>query len=133
MAKKTDDPYLSELESSMEELDKEFLDEATSVDTPSEPAAPSSPEGASPKAKTHAPVSKEAFALSPDVPVNLVAVMGRKTITMKELLNLQLGQVVEFDKGPADAVDVVVGGKVIAKAELVQVEGKLGIRILKVI
>ncbi|MDO8461909.1 MAG: FliM/FliN family flagellar motor switch protein [Deltaproteobacteria bacterium] len=128
MVKKTDDPYLSELESSMEELDKEFLEEATSVDIPEEPTVPSTP-----KAKTHAPVSKEALTLSPDVPISLVAVMARKAITMKDLLNLQLGQVVEFDKSPTDAVDVVVGGKVIAKAELVQVEGKLGIRILKVI
>ncbi|QQR79688.1 MAG: FliM/FliN family flagellar motor switch protein [Deltaproteobacteria bacterium] len=69
--------------------------------------------------------------LAPDVPVHLTAMMGRKSATVKDLLDLKTGDVVEFDRKPMDPLDIVVSGKVIAKAELVVVDGRLGVRILK--
>ena len=76
---------------------------------------------------------KEVLDLAPDIPVQLVAVMGRKEVTVKDLLDLRMGQVIDFNHLPTEPVDVVVAGKVIGKGELVEVDGKLGIRILKLL
>ncbi|MBI1910177.1 MAG: FliM/FliN family flagellar motor switch protein [Deltaproteobacteria bacterium] len=125
-----DDPYLNELESSLEEMEKEEIvtDDPTQVDLQKEPV-PVPAKAGSPKVKK----VPEGLLLTQDVPVSLVAVLGRKTVNLKELLGFKMGQVVELDKGPGDAVDVVVNGKVVAKGELVDVEGKIGIRILRMI
>jgi len=76
---------------------------------------------------------KEALELSADMPVQVVVVMGRKGLTIKDLLDLQSGQVVEMDCAPTDPVEIVAAGKVIAKGELVDVDGKLGVRILQLL
>jgi flagellar motor switch protein FliM len=61
----------------------------------------------------------------------MVAVLGRKGVTVKDLLGLRMGQVVELDKMPGEAIDLVASGKIIGKGELVEVDGKLGVRVLK--
>lgn len=76
-------------------------------------------------------LSGDVLNLAPDVPVQITAMMGRKSATVKDLLDLKTGDVVEFDRKPMDPLDIVVSGKVIAKAELVVVDGRLGVRILK--
>jgi type III secretion system YscQ/HrcQ family protein len=70
--------------------------------------------------------------LAADVPVQLIAVMGKKTMTVKEILSLKKGQVLELNRFPNEAIDIVVGGKLMAKGELVEVDGKLGVRIIKI-
>lgn len=117
---KKKDPYLEELEKidDLEEGEEEPEEEATKVDfelPPSEEEAP----------------LKEILGLSPDIPVQMVVVMGRKAVTVKDLLGLRMGQVIEMDKMPAEAVDLVANGKIIGKGELVEVDGKLGVRVLK--
>ncbi len=77
------------------------------------------------------PLAEDVLHLAPDVPVQLTAMMGRKSATVKDLLDLKAGDIVEFDRKPADPLDIVVSGKVIAKAELVVVDGRLGVRVLK--
>jgi flagellar motor switch protein FliN len=74
---------------------------------------------------------QEILDLSPDMSVPLVIVMGRKNYTVKDLLDLRMGQVLDLDRPPLDPVDLVAGGRVIGKGELVEVEGNLGVRILK--
>lgn len=69
--------------------------------------------------------------IAADVPVQVVAVMGKKNVTLKELASMRIGGVVELDRPANEIVDLVAGGKLIAKGELVEIEGKLGIRIVK--
>lgn len=71
--------------------------------------------------------------LSPDIPVPLTVVMGRKRVTVKDLLELRSGQVVEMEQRLGEPVEIVAAGKVIAKGELVDVEGKLGVRVLQLL
>ena len=78
-------------------------------------------------------VVKDLLDLSPDLAVQVTVVLSRREATVRDLLGLRMGQVVELDKSPTDAVDIVAGGKIIGKGELVDVEGKLGIRILKLL
>lgn len=77
------------------------------------------------------PPVKELLDLSPDLTVPLVVVMGRKSFTVRDLLALRIGQVMDLERAPLEPVDLVAAGKVVGKGELVEVDGKLGIRILK--
>ena len=68
-----------------------------------------------------------------DVPVKLSAELGSCKMTMQELLDLDLGTVVQLDK-PANAnVDVYVNQKLVARGEVVVAEDNFGIRIKEVI
>lgn len=73
-----------------------------------------------------------ALGLTADVPVQMVAVLGKKTATVKEIISLKKGQVIELNRFPNEAVDLVANGKLVAKGELVEIDGKLGVRIIKI-
>jgi len=68
-----------------------------------------------------------------DVPVKLSAELGNCKMTMQELLDLDLGTVVQLDK-PANAnVDVYVNQKLVARGEVVVAEDNFGIRIKEIV
>ena len=71
--------------------------------------------------------------LAADVPVQVVAVLGKRSFNMQDLMNFHVGQVVDLYRPANETVDLVVGGKLIAKGELVSIDGKLGVKILKLI
>lgn len=73
------------------------------------------------------------LSIAADVPVQVVAVMGKKSITIKELALLRMGEVIELGRPANEIVDLVAGGRLIAKGELVEIEGKLGVRIVKMV
>lgn len=77
--------------------------------------------------------SSVAFEASPDVDVQLVAVMGKHKITLRDLLDLKMGSVVDLKRPPNEMVDLVANGKLIARGELVEIDGKLGVKILKMV
>ncbi|HEX5035327.1 MAG TPA: FliM/FliN family flagellar motor switch protein [bacterium] len=77
-------------------------------------------------------VDRRGAGLTADVPVQLVAVLGKKAISIKEILSLKKGQVLELNRFPNEAVDLVANGKLMAKGELVEIDGKLGVRIIKI-
>ncbi|HPQ80117.1 MAG TPA: FliM/FliN family flagellar motor switch protein [bacterium] len=78
-------------------------------------------------------LADEMASLSPDFPVSLVAVVGKTTTTVRDLINLRLGQAIDLGRAPGETVDLVANGKLIARGELVEMEGKLGVRILKMV
>jgi flagellar motor switch protein FliN/FliY len=68
-----------------------------------------------------------------DVPVSLTIELGSCQLPMKEVLQLNIGSVVQLDK-PADApVELSVNGKLIARGEVVVVEGRFGVKITEVL
>lgn len=109
--------------------DLDLDDEApTKVASPS-PAAPSRPV---PQPEPD-DLSRSNENLARDVPVQLAAVMDKKTLSLGQILEMRVGEVIDFNKGPSDTIDLVANGKLVAKAELVMVDGKLGVRIIKLI
>lgn len=68
-----------------------------------------------------------------EVPVQMAAVLAKKSLMLKDILGLKTGEVIDFSKRPEDPLDLVVNGKLVAKAELVLVDGKLGAKIVKLI
>lgn len=71
--------------------------------------------------------------LAPDVPVNLVAVIGKTTTNVGDLLKYRIGRVIELGRPPGESVDVVANGRLIARGELVDIDGQLGVKILKMV
>lgn len=75
----------------------------------------------------------EILNMSSDIPVQLVAVIGKTTISVKDLMNYQMGQVIDLSRPPGETVDLVASGKLFARGELVDIDGKLGVRIVKLV
>jgi flagellar motor switch protein FliM len=78
-------------------------------------------------------VGEESAKMTADVPVQVVAVLGKKTISVKELVSLKLGQVIDLARPVSETVDLIAGGKLFAKGELVDIDGKLGVRVIKIV
>jgi flagellar motor switch protein FliN/FliY len=68
-----------------------------------------------------------------DVPVSLTIELGGCQLPMREVLQLNIGSVVQLDK-PADApVELSINGKLIARGEVVVIEDRFGVKITEVI
>jgi flagellar motor switch protein FliN/FliY len=68
-----------------------------------------------------------------DVPMSLTIELGSCQLPMKDVLQLNVGSVVQLDK-PADApVELSVNGKLIARGEVVIIEERYGVKITEVI
>jgi len=68
-----------------------------------------------------------------DVPVRLTAELGSCQMSMHELLDLELGSVVQLDKPASANVDVYVNHKLVARGEVVVADDNFGIRIKEVV
>ncbi|MGE5490852.1 MAG: flagellar motor switch protein FliN [Actinomycetota bacterium] len=68
-----------------------------------------------------------------DIPVNITVELGRTKITIKNLLQLAHGSVVELDAMAGEPMDVLVNGTLIAQGEVVVVNDKFGIRLTDII
>ena len=68
-----------------------------------------------------------------DVPVQLTAELGRTRITIKNLLQLSQGSVVELDGLAGKPMDIFINGYLIAQGEVVVVNEKFGIRLTDII
>ncbi len=71
--------------------------------------------------------------LAEDMPLQIVAVLGKKTMTLKEVVALKQGEVIDLKKMPHDTIDLVANGKLVARGELVLIDGKVGIQIKQLI
>jgi flagellar motor switch protein FliN/FliY len=82
------------------------------------------------------PISKEDAAKLDgilDIPVTISMEVGRSFISIRNLLQLNQGSVVELDRVAGEPLDVMVNGTLIAHGEVVVVNDKFGIRLTDVI
>ncbi|GAB6259896.1 flagellar motor switch protein FliN [Photobacterium sp. CCB-ST2H9] len=68
-----------------------------------------------------------------DIPVTISMEVGRTKISIRNLLQLNQGSVVELDRVAGESLDVLVNGTLIAHGEVVVVNDKFGIRLTDVI
>jgi len=68
-----------------------------------------------------------------DVPVTISMEIGRTRITIRNLLQLNQGSVVELDRLAGEPMDVLVNGTLIAQGEVVVVNEKFGLRLTDII
>jgi flagellar motor switch protein FliN/FliY len=68
-----------------------------------------------------------------DVPVTLAMEVGRTRISIRNLLQLNQGSVVELDRAAGEPLDVFVNGTLVAHGEVVVINEKFGIRLTDVV
>lgn len=68
-----------------------------------------------------------------DIPVKLYVELGRTRITIKQLLELTQGSVVELEGLAGDPMDILINGHLVAQGEVVVVDEKYGIRVTEII
>lgn len=68
-----------------------------------------------------------------DVSLEVVAELGRTTKSIKDILGLSPGSIIELNRLVGESIDVVVSGKLVAKGEVVVIEEIFGIRITDII
>jgi flagellar motor switch protein FliN/FliY len=103
-------------------------------DAPVQPAAKAVPEeraqSASPAAKAG---SRGSMDLLLDVELPVIVSFGRAQLMLKDVIKLTTGSIVELNRALSEPVEVIVNNCVIARGEVVVVEGNYGIRIKQVI
>ncbi|MBL9037377.1 MAG: type III secretion system cytoplasmic ring protein SctQ [Archangium sp.] len=65
-----------------------------------------------------------------DIPLQIAVELGRVAMTAEEVVALKVGHVFDLNRSAGEPVDLSVNGKVVARGELVEVDGNLGVRIL---
>jgi len=73
------------------------------------------------------------FDLILDVAVSVALEVGRAQITVRELLQLTQGSILELDRSAGEPLDVLVNGVPVARGEVVVINDKFGIRLTEVI
>ena len=68
-----------------------------------------------------------------DVEMEVTAELGRTRMTVRELLSLAPGAVVELDRAAGSPADLLVNGTLIARGEVVVVDEDFGIRITEIV
>ncbi|HCP45375.1 MAG TPA: flagellar motor switch protein FliN [Deltaproteobacteria bacterium] len=68
-----------------------------------------------------------------DLPLEVTVRLGQTRILIRELLRLDKNSVLELDQGADEPLDIVVNERVLARGEVVDIEGRLGIRITDIV
>lgn len=68
-----------------------------------------------------------------DLELPLSVVIGRCSMQIQDVLKLTSGSVVELDRSVEDRVELFVHGKLVARGEVVSVNGNYGVRVTEII
>ena len=68
-----------------------------------------------------------------DVTMNMTVELGRATMTIRDILGLGEGSIIELQKLAGEPVDLLVNGKLIAKGEVVVIDENFGVRVTDII
>lgn len=68
-----------------------------------------------------------------DVPLPVSVELGRTTMTIRDILDLGAGSVVEVNRVAGEPVDILVNGRLVARGEVVVIDENFGVRILDMV
>jgi flagellar motor switch protein FliN len=68
-----------------------------------------------------------------EVPLSISVELGRTSLTIRELLALGQGSILQLDRHAGEPVDVLVNGKRLARGEVVVIDEDFGIRVTEVV
>ncbi len=68
-----------------------------------------------------------------DVPLSVTLRFGQRSMRLREVLELNTGAIVELDRQVEDPVDLILDERVIARGEVVIVDGNYGLRITEIV
>lgn len=69
------------------------------------------------------------LSLLADIPVEVAVEIGRLRMPLRDLLSLEPGAVLELDRAADAPVDVLVNGRLVARGEVVVIDGEFGVRV----
>ncbi len=67
-----------------------------------------------------------------DIPVRMSVEVGSTQLRLTDVLGLSEGSVVELDRQADDLLDIMVNGTLVARGEVVTVNGRYGIRVVEI-
>jgi flagellar motor switch protein FliN len=67
-----------------------------------------------------------------DIELPVTVRLGSAQMTFGEVMGLTAGSLVEFGRTPEEPVDVLVNGRLVARGEMVMVQGNYGVRITEI-
>lgn len=68
-----------------------------------------------------------------DVPVQVTVELGATEMSLKEILDLSEGSIIELNRLAGEPLDLKVGGQLVAQGEVVAVDDSYGLRITNVV
>lgn len=83
-------------------------------------------------APRESPPPRGNYDLLLEVELDALVRFGSREMEMKDLLELGPGDVVELDRQVSDPVDLIIGDKIVARGEVVLVNGNFGLRVTEV-
>jgi flagellar motor switch protein FliN len=99
------------------------------------PSKPDAPAGADAPNSAALPSrsSGDNLDLLMDVALEVMLRFGERTLLLREILELGAGSVVELNRKIGDPADLLLDGKVVARGEVVVVDGNYGLRVLEIV
>ena len=77
--------------------------------------------------------SRASLDMVMDIPVRISMEVGSAEISVRDLLDLRQGAVVELERQAGEPLDVLVNGSLVARGEVVVVNDQLGIRLTELV
>ncbi|MFT7518340.1 MAG: flagellar motor switch protein FliN/FliY [Kiritimatiellia bacterium] len=68
-----------------------------------------------------------------DIPIDIVVELGRSRLSVRELAQLEKDDVIELNRLVNEPLDILAGGQVFARGEVVVVDDRVGLRITEMI
>jgi flagellar motor switch protein FliN/FliY len=65
--------------------------------------------------------------------MEVTAELGRHRMTVRDLMSLQPGSVIELDRAAGSPVDVLVNGALLAHGEVVVIDEEFGVRVSEIV
>jgi len=67
-----------------------------------------------------------------DIPVRMSVEVGSTQLRLAEIMNLGEGSVVQLDRQADELLDIMVNGTLVARGEVVTVNGRYGVRVVEI-
>jgi flagellar motor switch protein FliN len=118
---------VAELREKGDAVKAEAAKTAAAADAPAAPSGSSAPPADAPQDQDNG-----ALGLLMEVQLGLTLRFGAKQMLLREVLDLNPGAVIELDRKVADPVDLLLDGKLVARGEVVVIDGDYGLRVTDV-
>ena len=73
------------------------------------------------------------YRMLAEIPLRVSVEVGSTALKLSELMDLAEGSVVELDRQAHELLDIMVNGTLVAKGEVVTVNGRFGVRVVDVV
>ena len=73
---------------------------------------------------------KKNLDIMQDIPMHITVELGRTKSTIKDIINMDIGSVVELDKIAGEQVEIYANERLVARGEVIVIEDKFGVRVV---